>query len=123
MGKRITQQARGKGSLTFRVRKRAYRHKVGYPKLGSEGVANIIKLFNSSAHSTPLIKINVDKESFIVPAADGVYEGQEIHIGQRSENSPAENGDIVSGRRIGNPDTLSWRFNPQIHKDLQSANW
>ena len=70
MGKRITQQARGKGSLTFRVRPRAYRYKISYSSLKTEGKAKIVKLFNSSAHSAPLVKIQVDgKESFICPAA------------------------------------------------------
>jgi|ETNmetMinimDraft_2_1059921.scaffolds.fasta_scaffold35088_3 large subunit ribosomal protein L2 len=97
MGKRITSQARGKGSLTFRVRPRAYRYKVSYPDLKIEGKAKIVKLFNSSAHSTPLIKVQVDgKESFICPAASGIYEGQEIEIcGKIDEVSGAENGSIA----------------------------
>jgi len=96
MGKRITQQARGKGSLTFRVRPRAYRYKVSYPDLKVEGKATIVKLFNSSAHSTPLVKIQVDgKTSFICPAASGVYEGQEIEICGKVEKDKAENGNIV----------------------------
>ena len=79
MGKRITSQARGKGSLTFRVRPKAYRYKVVYPDLRIDGKAKIVKLFNSPAHSTPLIKVQVDgKTSFICPAATGIYEGQEV---------------------------------------------
>jgi large subunit ribosomal protein L2 len=81
MGKRITQQARGKGSLTFKVKKKAYRYKLGYPKLSTEGKAKIVTLFNSPGHSAPLIKIKIDKEVFISPAADGICEGQEIMIG------------------------------------------
>ncbi len=80
MGKRITQQARGKGSLTFRVKPKAYRYKIGYPSLNATGKAKIVKLFNSSGHSAPLIKVNIGKENFICPAASGVYEGQEIEI-------------------------------------------
>lgn len=129
MGKRITQQARGKGSLTFRVRRKAYRYRISYPSLKTEGQAKIIKLFNSPGHSAPLAKIQViektdnlkkdkrsqtsklertdksspspkdlkvnNKTTFIVPAADGVYEGQEIWIGKRPENKPAEKGDVI----------------------------
>ena len=54
MGKRITQQARGKGSLTFRVRPKAYKHKISYPALSYGGVGKIVKLFNSAGHSAPL---------------------------------------------------------------------
>ena len=86
MGKNITQQARGHGSLTFRVRPCAYRYRIGYPKLESEGKALIIKLLNSPAHSSPLAKIKIKNEIFFVPAANGLYEGQEIEIGNKAEN-------------------------------------
>ena len=81
MGKRITQQARGKGSLTFRVRRQAYRYQVSYPPLTLTGEAQITKLFNSAAHSTPLVKVVIGDKSFISPAATGIYEGQKISIG------------------------------------------
>jgi len=78
MAKRITQQARGKGSMTFRVRPRAYRHKISYPSLRVEGVGKIINLFNSGGHTSPLAEIEIkinekEKARFIVPAAEGVY--------------------------------------------------
>jgi len=83
MGKRITQRARGKGGPAFVVRKKAYRYKITYPNLNSSGNAKVIKLFNSPAHNSPLARINLGKESFIVPAASGIYEGQDIVIGGR----------------------------------------
>ena len=95
MGKRITQQARGKGSLTFRVRGKAYRFKVSYPPINIIGVAIVKKLFNSAAHSAPLAKLNIEKYSFIGPAAGNIYEGQEIQIGKRPENKHPEVGDIL----------------------------
>ncbi|HJO14620.1 MAG TPA: 50S ribosomal protein L2 [Candidatus Pacearchaeota archaeon] len=100
MAKRITQQARGKGSMTFRVRPRAYRHKISYPGLRVEGVGKIIKLFNSSGHTSPLAEIEIkinekEKARFIVPAAEGVYEGQEIYLGIRPENANPLSGDIL----------------------------
>jgi len=131
MGKRITQQARGKGSLTFKVRPRAYRYRISYPSLSAEGIGNMIKLFNSSGHSSPLVEIEIenissttqDKTSkslreksntknleftnnkkqkirFIVPAAEGIYEGQEIYIGKRPENKDPEVGDILKLKDI-----------------------
>jgi len=112
MGKRITSQARGKGSLTFRVSPKAYRYKITYPKLGVEGKAKIVKLFNSSAHTCPLIKVVIEKETFLVPAASGVYEGQEIWIGTRTENKAPETGDILKindvpqGARVFNVETV-----------------
>ena len=90
MGKRITQQARGKGSLTFKVRRKAYKHKILYPPLKIKGKAKIIKLINSGGHSSPLAKIKIQKNIFIVPAAKGLYEGQEIEI-----YGGIENGNII----------------------------
>ena len=97
MGKRIIQQARGKGSHTYRVRKQAFVYKLQYPKK-LEGEGEVVKLFNSSAHSAPLAKVKhsaengkfsapktlKDKqrvsggESFYIPAFKGMVEGQKI---------------------------------------------
>lgn len=87
MGKRIIQQARGKGSSTYRVRKRAFQHKLQYPqKLSGEGI--IIKLFNSAGHSAPLAKINSQGGVFFIPAFEKMVEGEKISF---------ENGEIKPG--------------------------
>jgi len=100
MGKRITQQARGKGSLTFRVRPKAYRYKIRYPKLNTKGKAKIIGLLNSQAHSAPLAKIRINEENFFVPAAEGVYENKEIMIDEKREGGQIEIGDILKLKDI-----------------------
>ncbi len=101
MGKRITQQARGKGGPAFKIRKRAYRYKVSYPKLRAEGKAKIVKLFNSAGHSAPLVKILIDKESFYSPAISGIYEGQEIEIkGAVKDGNILKLKDIPIGTRV-----------------------
>jgi large subunit ribosomal protein L2 len=100
MGKRITQQARGRGGPTFKVRKRAFMHKIGYPRLDVEGKAVISRLIGSAGHSAPLAEIKINGVRFVVPAADGVYEGQEIFIGKRPENMNAEVGDVVRLRDL-----------------------
>ena len=90
MGKRIIVQARGKGSHTYRVSKRAFRYKIQYPKkLSGEG--NVIRLLNSRAHSAPLAKIQAGKEIFYIPAFKGMVEGQKIKL---------EGEDIVEGNII-----------------------
>jgi len=81
MGKTIIQQARGHGSFTYRVRRRGYVYRIGYPSLQMSGKHKIISLINSTCHSAPLAKINVGDQSFYIPASQGVYEGQEIEIG------------------------------------------
>lgn len=80
MGKRIIQQRRGKGSRTYKVNRRIFRYKVGYPKqLSKEGI--VLRLFNSGAHSCPLAKIKYDKGSFYIPAFKGMVEGQKVSFG------------------------------------------
>src|SRR3989344_7593107 len=81
MGKSIISQARGKGGLTYRVRRRAYRYRIGYPATNSEGRGKILVLLNSPGHSAPLAKIIINNQKFYNPAAQGVYEGQDIELG------------------------------------------
>ncbi|MEA3329400.1 MAG: 50S ribosomal protein L2 [Nanoarchaeota archaeon] len=79
MGKRIISQARGKGSLTYRVKKKAFKHEIKYPqKLEGEGI--IFKLVHSAGHSAPLAKIVFSNKVFYTPAATGVYEGQKVKL-------------------------------------------
>ena len=77
MGKRIIVQARGKGSHTYRVRRKAFRYKLQYPA-ELEGEGNVIKLLNSMGHSAPLAKIKYKKGTFYMPAFRGMIEGQKI---------------------------------------------
>jgi len=78
MGKRIISQARGKGSLTYQVRKQAYIYTVKYPM--KEGEAEIINIIHSAAHTAPLAKIKVADEIFYSPAFNGAVVGQKIMI-------------------------------------------
>lgn len=80
MGKRIIQQARGHGSHTYRVRKKAFRYKLQYPK-GLVGNGSVIKLFDSAGHTAPLAKIKYEKGTFYIPAFKEMIEGQKINFG------------------------------------------
>lgn len=79
MGKRIIQQARGHGSLTYRVRRAAYKYKIEYPK--GEGNAKVLKLVTESGHSAPLAKMVLNNQVFYNPAIKNMFEGHEIIIG------------------------------------------
>ncbi len=81
MGKRIIVQARGKGSSTYRVSKRAFRYKLQYPR-NLEEFGTVVKLFNSSAHSAPIAKVATKNTSFYIPAFKGMVEGQKIEFGK-----------------------------------------
>ena len=89
MGKRIIQQARGHGSHTYRVRKKAFKHRIQYPKnLSGEGT--VAKLFHSAGHSAPLAKIKYDEGFYFIPAFKGMIEGQKI-----SFNGELKEGNIL----------------------------
>lgn len=88
MGKRIISQARGHGSLTYRVRKRAYRYKIKYPM--SEGEALVLDILHSPAHSAPLLKLRLGNELFYNPAFSGAAVGQRIAV-----SGPVADGNII----------------------------
>jgi large subunit ribosomal protein L2 len=90
MGKRIITQARGKGSRTYRVRKKAFKFKLKYPsKLSGEGT--VIKLLDSLGHTSPVAKINHKEGSFYIPAFKGMVEGQKINF----EGKEVKEGNIL----------------------------
>ena len=79
MGKRIIQQARGHGSLSYRVRKAAYKHRIKYPM--HEGEAEILALIHSAGHTAPLLKLKIKNDIFYNPAFNGAIVGDKITIG------------------------------------------
>ncbi len=77
MGKRIIVQARGKGSMSYRVRRKAYSVKLMYPKhLSGTGVVQ--KLLSSAGHTAPIAKIKAGDREFFMPACTNMTEGQTI---------------------------------------------
>ena len=83
MGKTIIQQARGHGSLTYRVRSKAFVYKIGYPK--ESGQAELIKLIHSTGHSAPLAKFKINDKIFYNLATNGIHQGIKIFIGSVSK--------------------------------------
>lgn len=103
MAKRIIQQARGHGSLTYQVRSKAYRYTIGYPGLEMKGKAQVIKLLNSPAHYAPLAKLKIQNKIFFIPAFNGMIEGQEISLGDaKNSGDIAQLKDIAPGTSIYN---------------------
>ena len=102
MGKRIIQQARGHGGPRYRVRGRAYRFEIRYPR--GVGKMKIIKLINSPCHTAPLAKILFEKRIFYIPAFKNMLEGQEIEIGgiEVKDGNVLELKNIPVGGRVFN---------------------
>ena len=94
MGKRIIQQARGKGGPRYRVRRRAYRFEINYPK--GQGKAKVVRLQNSAGHTAPLAKLSLGNDTFFNPAFRGMFEGQEISVGGQE----IKNGNILALKDI-----------------------
>ena len=102
MGKRIIQQARGKGSFTYRVRRRAFSIKPKYPKK-MEGEWEIVKLISSAGHSSPIAKMKNSKNEIVHTfAALGVWEGQKIKFGGNNVGDVAYLKDLENGTEIFN---------------------
>ncbi len=109
MGKRIIQQRRGRGSNTYKVRRRGYKYLVQYPQ-SFDGKGIVIKLINSTAHTAPLAKVEcLDKKKFcfFMPAFKGMVEGQEIELGGKEikEGNIIKLKEIPIGTRVYNLET------------------
>ncbi|OIO41517.1 50S ribosomal protein L2 [Candidatus Pacearchaeota archaeon CG_4_9_14_3_um_filter_31_7] len=106
MGKRIIQQRRGRGTSTYRVKRKAYSIRVSYPNQRIENAeGEIIKIINSPAHSSPLCLIKIGKIKFFNIAAKGIHEGMKIKIGKNAElqyGDVAKLKDIAEGTSIFN---------------------
>ena len=81
MGKRIIAQARGHGSGTYRVRRKAFRIRPRYP-MDLSGEGTVIRMLNSPGHTAPLAKVKYEKGIFYMPAFKGMIEGQKINFGE-----------------------------------------
>jgi len=95
MGKRIIVQRRGRGTHTYKVRRKAFRYQAKI--LGNiSGEGEVIRLLNSPAHSAPLAKIKHDKGSFFIPAHNKMFEGQKIKINSEEvkEGNISKIGDL-----------------------------
>ena len=102
MGKRIITQRRGRGTHTYKVRRKAFRFRLQYPKK-LEGEGTVVKLFNSAAHTSPLAKVAYSEGSFFMPAFKGMFEDQKINFnGKGSEGEIAEIGSLPVKTKVFN---------------------
>jgi large subunit ribosomal protein L2 len=105
MGKTLIQQARGKGSLTYRVKRSAFSIKPAYPKtIESSNEYMIIDLVSSGGHTSPIIKLeSLDKKVvFHNLAPNGSYVGQKINLSGEKEGDIAKLKNIKTGTKIYN---------------------
>lgn len=79
MGKRIISQARGHGSFSYRVRRRAFKYKLKYPR-NLDGEGQVINFLSSAGHTAPIAKIKYKEGIFYIPACKGMSEGEKINF-------------------------------------------
>jgi large subunit ribosomal protein L2 len=103
MGKTLIQQARGHGSLTYRVRRKAFNVHPGYP-VNMEGEYVILSIFSTGGHSIPVAKIkSTNKDiTFHNFATNNMYEGQKINFNGINVGDVAELKNIPNGTEIFN---------------------
>jgi large subunit ribosomal protein L2 len=103
MGKTLIQQARGHGSKTYRVRRKAFSIHPGYPKeLDEEYI--VAKLISSAGHSIPIaiLKSTKSRNKFYNFAVFGMFEGQRIKSGGKNNGDISELGKLDNGTQIIN---------------------
>ena len=96
MGKRLIQQARGKGGPTYKAPSFRYKGKAGY--VNKETTAKIIDIVKCQGHSAPLIKLKYeDNTTGFMIAPEDIKVGEEITI---RGDAPLKNGNILTLRNI-----------------------
>src|SRR3989344_2909371 len=97
MGKRIIQQARGKGGPRYRSPGHHYTSDVKYINSNLELKGRIVDLTHCAAHSSPIAKVKYEnnKEGYIF-APLGIYIGQDVYY----NNKEIKPGNVISLKNI-----------------------
>ncbi|HLC88582.1 MAG TPA: 50S ribosomal protein L2 [Candidatus Nanoarchaeia archaeon] len=95
MGKRLIQQRRGRGTLTYRTPKFRFQGKVKHHHLETSG--KVIDLVHCAAHTAPLMKVAyLSGEEVLNFAPEGIKIGDEITVG----GSIVKDGNVLPLREI-----------------------
>ena len=93
MGKRLVQQARGRGGPTYRAPSFRYVGEAKYNRSLKEGTAKVVDVVHCQGHTTPLARMAYSNgETGVVIAADNLRVGTEIEIGSKA---PIETGNVL----------------------------
>ncbi len=95
MGKRLIQQRRGRGTLTYRAPKFRFKGKVKHHHLETSG--KVIELVHCAAHSAPLMRVAyLSGEEVLNFAPEGIKIGDEITVG----GSIVKDGNVLALKEI-----------------------
>jgi large subunit ribosomal protein L2 len=84
MGKKLHQQRRGKGSGAYTKHPGTFNISVAYPQVpvGTERLAEVVSIFNSTGHNAPIINVIYDDLSTgTLIAPEGIKVGDKIKVG------------------------------------------
>lgn len=97
MGKNLIQQARGKGSPTYRSPSFRFAGRAAHPDL-KEANGTVAELLHCQGHTAPLARvIYEDKTDSLILASEGIVVGQQISSGQ---NAGLQAGNILPLKNI-----------------------
>lgn len=92
MGKNLIQQARGKGSPTYRSPSFRFKGSTEFPRVAPEGKTvegTIIDLISCQGHTAPLMKIKYDdNQECLIGACEGIKVGDKIYAGPEAPIAP-----------------------------------
>jgi large subunit ribosomal protein L2 len=90
MGKNLIQQARGKGSPTYRAPSFRYVGEAKHNKMTEQALeGEVIDLVHCQGHSAPLAQVRYNNgETCYIPAAEGLKVGQKVHSAYEVEQAP-----------------------------------
>jgi large subunit ribosomal protein L2 len=102
MGKRIISQARGHGSFSYRVRRKAFMLKPAYP-INLDGEWEVVNLETEAGHTAPIaILKNKSGKTFQNFAVKGLYVGQKITFNGTKNGDVAHLNKLQNGTKIFN---------------------
>ena len=88
MGKRIIPQRRGRGTSVYRAPSHRYAGRPVNPKI-LQGIGKVVEIFHDPGHTAPLARVKLENgEENLMLAHLGMYEGQEIQVGEGAEIRP-----------------------------------
>ena len=90
MGKRLIQQARGRGGPRYKANSFRFLGKVRYNFYEKDGhiAGKIIDIVHCRGHSAPLLKVKFENgKETLLPSYLGAYVGEKIEINQKEEKS------------------------------------
>jgi large subunit ribosomal protein L2 len=86
MGKRLIQQARGKGGPTYRAPSFRYVGRVNYPSVQATVEGKVMDIVHCQGHSAPLVIISyADGNMQLNLAPEGIAVGDNVQIGKEAE--------------------------------------